>query len=239
MTHSVYTSASTERAQTKTRIRGVLAALLVLALMLTLFGCGLLKDRSATTLTIDDAAQIDAEDLVKYEDLQELDIRKAVISADDYLALQNALPNCSIHWSVPIMDQRFDNQVTQLALPASTDAAALDLLRYFPNLTTIDALSCTCYDALMSKSLERQDITFTWQVQIGDVTLLNNNINIEQGATFAGSGALKIPDGSHMVADNQADINVLLQVQGAFRPGNFNGIGVLQQGHVLHGDDCP
>ena len=73
------------------------------------------------------------------------------------------------------MDQRFDNQVTQLALPASTDAAALDLLRYFPNLTTIDALSCTCYDALMSKSLERQDITFTWQVQIGDVTLLNTD----------------------------------------------------------------
>ena len=179
MTHSVYTSASTERAQTKTRIRGVLAALLVLALMLTLFGCGLLKDRSATTLTIDDAAQIDAEDLVKYEDLQELDIRKAVISADDYLALQNALPNCSIHWSVPIMDQRFDNQVTQLALPASTDAAALDLLRYFPNLTTIDALSCTCYDALMSKSLERQDITFTWQVQIGDVTLLNTDTTLD------------------------------------------------------------
>ena len=31
MTHSVYTSASTERAQTKTRIRGVLAALLLRA----------------------------------------------------------------------------------------------------------------------------------------------------------------------------------------------------------------
>lgn len=77
------------------------------------------------------------------------------------------------------MDQRFDNQVTQLALPASTDAAALDLLRYFPNLTTIDALSCTCYDALMSKSLERQDITFTWQVQIGDVTLLNTDTTLD------------------------------------------------------------
>jgi len=179
MTHSVYTSASTERALTKTRILRVLAALLVLALALTLSGCSLLKDRSATTLTIDDATLIDAQDLVKYEDLQELDVRNAVITVDDYLALQNALPNCTIHWSVPILDQRYDNQVTQLALPASTDAAALDLLRYFPNLTTVDALSCTCYDALMSKSLERQDISFSWQVEVGGVTLTNTDTTLD------------------------------------------------------------
>jgi hypothetical protein len=62
----------------------------------------------------------------------------------------------------------------------------------------------------------------------GDVTLLNNNINIEQGAVFSGGGALTIADGSHMVADNQADIGVLLDMQGAFRPGNFNGIGRVE-----------
>lgn len=179
MTHSVYTSASPERAQTKNHIRRALSALLLLALMLALAGCGLFKDRSATSLTIDDAALIDAEDLVKYENLQELDIRNAVITVEEYLSLQNALPSCSIHWSVPILDQRYDNQVTQLALPASTDAAALELLRYFPNLTTVDAMSCTCYDALMSKSLERQDIAFTWQVQVGDVTLLNTDTSLD------------------------------------------------------------
>jgi hypothetical protein len=60
----------------------------------------------------------------------------------------------------------------------------------------------------------------------GNVSLLNNNINIEQGAAFInGGGALVIPDGSHLVADNLADIDVLLDMQGAFRPGNFNGIG--------------
>lgn len=62
----------------------------------------------------------------------------------------------------------------------------------------------------------------------GDLTLINNNINIEQGAVFSGPGALTIPDGSHMVADNQADIDVLLDMQGAFRPGNFNGIGRVE-----------
>lgn len=60
----------------------------------------------------------------------------------------------------------------------------------------------------------------------GNLTLINNNINIEQGAVFVnGGGALNIPDGSHMVADNLANIGVLLDMQGAFRPGNFEGIG--------------
>ena len=58
-----------------------------------------------------------------------------------------------------------------------------------------------------------------------NLRLVNNNINIEAGATFAGSGAVVIPDGSHLVADNLANIGVLLDMQGAFRPGNFEGIG--------------
>jgi hypothetical protein len=59
----------------------------------------------------------------------------------------------------------------------------------------------------------------------GNLRLENNNINIEQGAVLVnGGGALVIPDGSHMVADNQADIDVLLQMDGAFRPGNSEGI---------------
>ena len=58
-----------------------------------------------------------------------------------------------------------------------------------------------------------------------NLRLANNNINIEAGATFSGAGAIFVPDGSHMVADNSADIGVLLDMQGAFRPGNSEGIG--------------
>lgn len=71
----------------------------------------------------------------------------------------------------------------------------------------------------------------------GNLTLKNNNINIEQGAVFNnGGGALIIPDGSHMVADNLADIDVLLDMQGAFRPGNFNGIGRVDLFDYQQGD---
>jgi hypothetical protein len=61
---------------------------------------------------------------------------------------------------------------------------------------------------------------------VADLRLENNNIIIEQGATFNNSGgALVIPDGSHMVGKNLANIGVLLDMQGAFRPGNSEGIG--------------
>lgn len=61
-----------------------------------------------------------------------------------------------------------------------------------------------------------------------DLRLQNNNINIEAGATFSGAGALVVPDGSHVVMDNLAQANVLLNVEGAFRPGNSEGIGRVQ-----------
>ncbi|NLI55145.1 MAG: leucine-rich repeat domain-containing protein [Clostridiales bacterium] len=179
MIRSACTSAQTERATFATRLRRALIALLLLALVAMLGGCDLLKDRSATELTIDDAALIDVEDLVKYEELQLLDIRNALITPEKYLSLQSALPNCRILWSVPLLNQRFDCQLTQIVLPADTDAAALELLRYFPGLTTVDARACTCYDALMSKSLERKDISFTWQVEIGGVTLLNSDTALD------------------------------------------------------------
>jgi hypothetical protein len=57
-----------------------------------------------------------------------------------------------------------------------------------------------------------------------NLTLLNNNIIIEDNATFSGAGALVFPDGSNLVAENGADIGVLLDMQGGFRPGNSEGI---------------
>nr|MBA3484783.1 hypothetical protein [Pirellulales bacterium] len=59
----------------------------------------------------------------------------------------------------------------------------------------------------------------------GDLQLVNNNINIEAGATFGGVGALVIPDGSHLVMDATANANVLLVNDGAFRPASFQGVG--------------
>jgi hypothetical protein len=58
-----------------------------------------------------------------------------------------------------------------------------------------------------------------------NLRLINNNIIIEAGATFGGTGTLIIPNGSAVVADANANINVLLQNDGQFRPAGFNTVG--------------
>lgn len=192
MTYSDYSRETSNRAVRtgKPALCRALAALLLLALMLTLSGCGLFKDRSLSELTIDDAAKIDINDLLKYENLQQLDVRAASIAPEDYLALQAALPNCRIFWSVPIAGQRFDNQLTQFALPAETDGAALELLRYFPNLTVVDARACSCYDALMSKSIEMQNVTFAWQLEVSSVNATNTDTTLDLSGKSLDADAL-------------------------------------------------
>jgi hypothetical protein len=58
-----------------------------------------------------------------------------------------------------------------------------------------------------------------------NLVLQNNNIIIESGATFSGTGALIIDEPSHSVLENGANVNVLLVNEGAIRPGNSQGIG--------------
>lgn len=71
----------------------------------------------------------------------------------------------------------------------------------------------------------------------GNLRAVNNNINVEAGATFAGTGALVIPDESHVVLDNGANVNVLLANDGSLRPSGFDAVGAVtvkdyQQGNT-------
>ena len=188
MMNFVYSSAQTRRANHKSMLPRVLIALALCVLTLTFTGCDLLKDRSATELVISDAKEIEVEDLVKYENLTLLDIRGAEITPELYVQLQTAMPNCRILWSVPIGSQRFDNQLTELTLPADTDAAMLELLNYFPNLSRVDARACSCYDALLSKSIELSSVSFAWQITIADVTAQNTDASLDLSGKQVGGG---------------------------------------------------
>jgi hypothetical protein len=59
-----------------------------------------------------------------------------------------------------------------------------------------------------------------------NLVLHSNNAKIKTGATFTGNGALTIASDSHLVMEPSANANILLDVQGAFRPGDFNSVGV-------------
>lgn len=190
MTNITCSSVPTKRAKTAAGLRVALTALLAIALMLALFGCDLLKDRSATELVISDAAEIDVKDLVKYENLATLDIRGADIAVEQYQQLQSALPNCQILWSVPIAGMKFDSQLTEITLSAETDAQSLDLLRFFPNLTRVDARACSCYDALVSKSIELSPVAFVWQIDVAGITVLNTDSSLDLSGKTIGAETL-------------------------------------------------
>ena len=61
----------------------------------------------------------------------------------------------------------------------------------------------------------------------GNLRLQSPNGKIEAGATFSGTGALIVPDGSALVADPGANIGVLLVNQGRFDPGGLTGVGIV------------
>ena len=206
MTNIVCSSARTKRALIQFFLLRALCAVLLVTLMFALAGCDLLKDRSATELTISDAAEIDVDDLVKYENLTLLDIRGAAIEPALYLELQSAMPNCRILWSVPIGSQRFDSQLTELTLPAETDAEMLELLNYFPKLSRVDARACGCYDALASKSIEMGTVTFIWQVQIADVTALSTDVALDLSGKTVGGGEALMTALSHLPSLTNVDM---------------------------------
>ena len=59
----------------------------------------------------------------------------------------------------------------------------------------------------------------------GNLRLENNNINIEAGATFSGAGRSSFPTAATWWPTTWPTSASLLDMQGAFRPGNSEGIG--------------
>lgn len=155
-----------------------------------LLGCDLFVDHSVTELALDDARKMTVKNLQKYENLQTLDLTACEVTAEKYDELHAALPNCTIIWNVPLGGSLFDSRLTQITLP-KVSAEELAILDYFPDLASVDATACDCYAALMSKSLERQDVAFLWSVPIGETSVSNMETTLDlNGATTGGAQAL-------------------------------------------------
>ncbi len=152
-----------------------LSAVLLLALMFA-FGCTgqspaepaapegtdiTALDRSSAGLTDADLAALYAETELIY-----LDLRGNELSPEAVGALTAALPNCVILWSVPLGSARFDSGSEEIVLPPDTDAAELERLKLFPNLTRVDATALSDAAAIMAASAELPDVEFLWNVEV-------------------------------------------------------------------------
>lgn len=165
----------------------LLAAACLLACCL-LSGCGQQLGAASDGLVPESATEIDlrgknltGEQLAALSastQLVRLDLRDNAVSAEQFEALQAALPGCTILWSVPLGAETFDSASTSLTLPA-LEAAQLPRLRYFPELTQVDATNCVCYDALLSISRQMPDCTFLWHVSLGGQSVLSTDTTVD------------------------------------------------------------
>lgn len=125
-----------------------------------------------------DSSRLDlsGQPITEYQKLQELpalkqlDLRDTGITIEQYDWLRVALPHCEILWSVPFQGRFFENTVQELALE-SLSRDDLAVLNYLPNLTGINADLCQDYDELFALMEQYPDISVTYTVPIGELSI--------------------------------------------------------------------
>ncbi len=165
--------------------------LLTAALTAACSGAGLFAEPTPAPEKLDLSGQglTDISYLKEYTWLSSLDLRDNEISVSDYLALAEALPDCDIRWSVPIAGERVDSRKSVLSVERF-DMDDVETLACFGGLKEVDARGCTDYDALLAAAARYTDVRFLWTVEIGGVTLGNEETSLDLDDTAVTYAAL-------------------------------------------------
>ena len=108
-----------------------------------------------------------------YRRAELIDARGAALSAADYDAAAESLPESLIRWRVPIGDSRFDSFSEELALSSLPEEDVARLL-YFPRLKTIDARNCSDYASLAAAARLLPAAEIRWSVPSSDGSIDGN-----------------------------------------------------------------
>ena len=94
-----------------------------------------------------------------------LNLRGQELTVAQYDEISSQLPGCRIYWNVPFQGQYLpdDTAVLQIDAISSQD---VQMLKYFPYLTTIDARGCTDYAALEDLQAQRPDLLVRYEVSV-------------------------------------------------------------------------
>ncbi len=89
------------------------------------------------------------DSLTKLPNLKALNMEAAAMTVEEYESLRSLLPGCAIRWKVPFQGNFYPEDTQSLTITA-LDASQIEVLKYLPQLKTIDARGCTDYDALLA-----------------------------------------------------------------------------------------
>ena len=99
--------------------------------------------------------------------LKEIDLRDALMTAEEFDTLQAAVPHCRILWSIPMAEQRFDSTAESITLGGFTVEDA-EMLRYFEKLAVIDAAASDSYEACLRAEELLPDCDVRWDIALGN-----------------------------------------------------------------------
>lgn len=106
------------------------------------------------------------EDAVYAKRSEVLDLRGTDISEGHYLSVKEQLPGCEVFWDVPFQGGTQSNDVASLKITALTEQD-LTMVKYFTNLTKVDATGCTEYVMLEKLCAEYPELEVVYQVDLG------------------------------------------------------------------------
>ena len=98
--------------------------------------------------------------------LQSLDLTETEVTPEQYTQLCDALPNCSILWSVPFQGRYIPNSATNITIDHLTQED-INTLVYFPALEAVDALAVTEQDILLTLRQQYPTLRVMYDVHIG------------------------------------------------------------------------
>lgn len=134
--------------------------------------------RDTKSLDLSGTAITEWENLTELTCLTALDLRETGMTIEQYHTLQNALPGCSILWTVSADHFSCDSDATALTLEDITpgDAAALSCLTA---LETVAVTGCTDSALLLQTMQALPQVRFLWDFEVCGVSVSTDTTELD------------------------------------------------------------
>ena len=110
---------------------------------------------------------------------QSLDLTAEDISIDYYEELRAQLPDCQIRWMVPFHHGKYANDTEELTVSELTLEDVEFIVKYFPNLKTLEASQCDAYEVLAVAEATLTDCEVLYNVDLSAVSVDHNAASLE------------------------------------------------------------
>lgn len=149
-------------------------------------------NRTDTSVAVVVNGERDLEKLKELSGLRQLDLLDSELTAEQFEALQAALPGCEILWNVPFQGSRIRSDTAELSV-LHLSGEDLEMLKYFPKLTAVHADGCTDYEQLLALKEAFAEVTVDYSVMIDGIWRENDAriLTVQEASAEAVSQALK------------------------------------------------